>query len=98
MGKRRIIDAINNIKKAIESHLQKIEDDIKIGNIELGFYHFKEFKRSFFPLLLKESQKIGEEEQAQVLIRSYEERLEKILKQYGCFEDFKKKFNDKFLH
>lgn len=97
MSKRKIINAIKNIKKAIEFHLDKIENDIKIGNLELGFYHFKEFKRSFFPLLLKESQKIGEEEQAQTLIKSYEERLEKVLKQYGCLEDFQKKFNDKFV-
>ena len=96
MGKRKIIEIIEKIKIQIEFHLEKLDNDLKNKDFELGFYHFKEFKKSFFPFLLRESEKINQEEQTRDIIKSYEERLEKILKEYNCLEDFKKKFDDKF--
>jgi len=78
MAKRskRIKTGIESIKKEIETHFKKIEEDIDSGNFEGGRYHIKELDQSLIDALKYKLKLIGEEDED---IKKYEERLQ-ILK------------------
>lgn len=70
--KRIKIRAVS-IKKEIEAHFEKIEEDINNGNFERGRYHIKEIDRSLINALKNKLGILGEEDED---IQKYEERLE----------------------
>ncbi len=74
---KRAKTATVNIKKEIEAHFLKIEEDINNGNFERGKYHIKEIDRSLIEALKNKLRILGEEDED---IKKYEERLEALKK------------------
>lgn len=77
MAKRskRAKKGIESIKKEIEVHFQKVEEDIDNENIERGRYHVKELDRSLINALKNKLKVLGKEDKD---IEIYEERLDKL--------------------
>jgi len=48
---KRTLKGIDSIKKEIEKHFIKIDEDIAENRLERAEYHFKEINRSFLPAL-----------------------------------------------
>ena len=66
------------MKRQIEEHFGKIEEDIQENNIDRGIYHFKEIDKSLLIALEIKIKILGIEDDK--LIQSYRERLEKLRK------------------
>ncbi len=86
MAKRvkRIEKGIESIKKQIEEHFSKFENDIKENNIDRGKYHIKEIDKSLLKALEMKIKILGIEDDNSVLI--YRERLETLRKSIGLEE------------
>jgi len=77
MAKRtkRLKTGIESLKKEIEIHLIKLEEDIKERNIELGEYHSREIENS----LIKEAKhRLGILKETDPNIEAYEKELEEL--------------------
>lgn len=83
MAKRvkRIEKGIESLKKEIEEHFDKIEEDILENNIDRGIYHIKEIDKSLLKALEIKIKILGIENDNSVQI--YRERLEKLRKDIG---------------
>ena len=86
MAKRvkRIEKGIESLKKEIEEHFKKIEDDILEKNIDRGRYHVKEIDKSFLKALEIKIKILGIENDNSISI--FRERLEKLRKSLGLDE------------
>ena len=78
---KRIEKGIESLKKEIEEHFDKIEEDILDKNIDRGRYHIKEIDKSLLKTLELKIKILGIENDNSVLI--YRERLEKLRKNLG---------------
>jgi len=86
MAKRvkRIEKGIESLKKEIEEHFNKIENDILEKNIDRGRYHLKEIDKGLLKALEIKIKTLRIENDNSVLI--YRERLEKLRKNLGLDE------------
>lgn len=92
-NKNKIIRSIKKIKNAIEEHIKKFEKTLIEKNYGLTFYYYKEFKRKFFPLLIKKYEQLNENGIA--LIEAYEEKIYALLEKYNAL-NIKNNFDKKF--
>lgn len=81
---KRIKKGVESLKKEIEEHFEKIEDDIQEGNVDRGRYHIKEIDKSLLKALEIKIKILGIKDDNSVLI--YRERLEKLRKSLGLEE------------
>lgn len=81
---KRLEKGIESLKKEIEIHFCKIEEDIFEGNMDRGRYHAKEIGKSLLTALEIKLKILGIENDASVL--AYKERLEKLKKSLGLNE------------
>lgn len=81
---KRIEKGIESLKKEIEEHFEKIEEDILEENIDRVSYHIKEIDKSLLKALEIKIKILGIEDDNSVLI--YKERLEKLRKNLGLNE------------
>lgn len=81
---KRIEKGADSLKKEIEEHFKKIEDDFLDDNIDRGRYHLKEIDKSLLKALEIKIKILGIEDDNSVLI--YRERLEKLKKRFGLDE------------
>ena len=81
MAKRtkRAEKGIESLKKEIENHLKKIENDISEGNIDRGRYHIKEIDKSLLKALELKMKIAGIEDDSINLFRKRLEELNKRL-------------------
>ncbi len=79
MAKRakRLVKGIESLKKEIEEHFVKIENDILEGRIERGIYHVKETDRSLLNALELKTRILGKKDNS---VAVYRKRLEKLRK------------------
>ena len=79
MAKRakRLVKGIESLKKEIEEHFVKIENDILEGRIERGIYHVKETDRSLLNALELKIRILGKKDNS---VAVYRKRLEKLRK------------------
>ena len=77
MAKRikRVEKGVESLKKEIESHFLKIENDIKENNIDRGKYHIKEIDKSLLKALEIKMEILGIKDDS---IQSYRKRLNKL--------------------
>ena len=94
--KKRIIEKIVSVKKAIEEHLKKLEEDLKNNDRRYTFYYFKEILRSMFPSLQELYKKLNNNAQGEAAIKELQDKLEKILKANGCFDEYKEIYFKRF--
>ncbi len=80
MAKRvkRAEKGIESLKKEIEIHFKKIEEDFQGGNIDRGKYHLKEIDKSLLKALETKLDISGIQDDNS--IQEYKERLEKLKK------------------
>lgn len=71
---------VESIKKEIETHFKKIEEDIHNENLERGRYHAKEIDRSLINSLKHKLKILGEEDED---VKKYEEKLESLKRKLG---------------
>ena len=85
MAKRskKLEKGAESLKREIEEHFQKVEDDIEDGEINLGRYHIKEIERSLLFTLERKINLIGAGEEDSELIKTYKKRLEEFKKKLG---------------
>lgn len=81
---KRVEKGIESLKKEIEYHFHKIEDDILEENIDRGRYHIKEIDKSLLKALEIKIKILGIEDNNSIQI--YRERLEKLRKSIGLNE------------
>ncbi len=74
---KRLGSGIDSLKKEIEKHFKKIEEDIREKNIDRGKYHIKEIDKSLLKVLEIKIKILGAEDDS---IQIYRERLEKLKK------------------
>jgi hypothetical protein len=81
MAKRtkRAEKGIESLKREIENHLGKIEDDLEEGNIDRGKYHIKEIDKSLLTALELKMRIAGVEDDSVSLFRKRLEELNKGL-------------------
>ena len=86
MAKRakRAEKGIESLKKEIENHFEKIEQDIREGNIDRGRYHFKEIDNSLLTALKLKIEILGKDDDS---VGVYKERLEKLRENLELEED-----------
>ncbi len=92
-NKSKIIKTIKKIKNGIEEHIKKLEKTLTDKNYGLAFYYYKEFKRKFFPLLIKKYEQLKEDGKS--IIKIYEEKVHNILQKHNALnieDNFKMKF------
>ena len=79
MAKRvkRIEKGTESLKKEIEEHFAKLEEDIRINRIELGRYHAREIDKSLLKSLEIKLEFLGKEDGS---VEIYRERLNKLMK------------------
>ena len=79
MAKRakRLVKGIESLKKEIEEHFVKIENDILEGRIERGIYYVKETDRSLLNALELKNRILGKKDNS---VAVYRKRLEKLRK------------------
>ena len=75
---KRIEKGIESLKKEIEKHFEKIEEDILKKNIDRERYHLKEIDKSLLKALEIKIKILGIENDNSVLV--YRKRLEKLRK------------------
>jgi hypothetical protein len=80
MAKRtkRIEKGVESIKKEIEEHFKKIEQDIKEKNVEKGLYHAKEIDKSLIKALEIKLNILNKTDNS---VQTYKEKLNKLKKQ-----------------
>ena len=83
MAKRikRTKKGTESLKKEIETHLSKIEEDIQEGKVELGSYHVKEIDRSLLKSLETKIAILKTEDNSVQIYKDKLEKLKKILNQ-----------------
>lgn len=83
MAKRikRTKKGTESLKKEIETHLSKIEEDIQEGKVELGRYHVKEIDRSLLKSLETKIAILKTEDNSVQIYKDKLEKLKKILNQ-----------------
>lgn len=74
---KRLGKGIENIKKEIEEHFSKIEQDIKEDRIERGRYHIKEIDKSLLKALQLKIDFLGIKDNS---VQSYKDRLNNLKK------------------
>ena len=86
MAKRakRLEKGVESLKREIERHFDKIENDILERNIDRGKYHIKEIDKSFLNALEIKLKILGIENDHSVEV--FRERLEKLRKSLGLDE------------
>ena len=94
--KKRILQKIESITKAIEEHLNKIEEEFKKNDRRYTFYYFKEILGSMFFSLKEQYQRLDQEKQGEEIIQELLEKLEKILKSNSCYEEYKEIYLKRF--
>ncbi len=72
---KKIERGIENLKKQIEGHFSKIEEDIKENRIERGLYHIKETDKSLLKALELKLEILRIKDRS---IEVYKERLRRI--------------------
>jgi len=72
---KRLSKGIESLKKEIEKHFQKIEEDIKEENIDRGRYHVKEIDKGLLTALKLKMDILGKEDCS---VEVYKKRLEKL--------------------
>ncbi len=79
MAKRikRLGKGVESLKKQIEEHFSKIENDIKEKRFERGRYHVKEIDKGFLKVLELKLEILGVDDDS---IEIYRERLNKLKK------------------
>lgn len=79
MAKRvkRIEKGVESLKKEIEKHFSKLEEDIEAGKVELGRYHVKEIDKSLLRSLEIKLEFLGGHDRS---VETYRERLNKLKK------------------
>lgn len=82
MAKRakRAEKGTESLKKEIEKHFEKIEEDIREEKIDRGRYHIKEIDKSLLKALELKIKILGIEDDS---VEVYRERLEKLKKRLG---------------
>ena len=77
MAKRikRVEKGVESLKKEIEFHFLKIENDVKENNIDRGKYHIKEIDKSLLKALEIKMEILGIKDDS---IQSYRKRLNKL--------------------
>ena len=85
MAKRikRTEKGIESLKKEIENHLEKIEEDIREKNIDRGRYHIKEIDKSLLKALEIKIKILGTEDDS---VQVYREKLERLRKSLNLDE------------
>jgi len=81
---KRAEKGLESLKKEIEKHFEKVEEDVLEKNIDRGRYHLKEIDKSLLKALEIKIKILGIEDDNSVLI--YRERLEKLRKSLGLKE------------
>jgi hypothetical protein len=81
MAKRtkRLEKGIVSLKKEIEIHFDKIEQDIKENNLDRGKYHIKEIDKSLLKALELKIQILGISDDSLVEFRKRLEKMKKVL-------------------
>ncbi|MEK6914308.1 MAG: hypothetical protein AABW83_01535 [Nanoarchaeota archaeon] len=80
---KRLEKGVDSLKRQIENHFNKVEEDIKDNEIYIGRYHIKEIEKSLLFTLERKISIIGFSKENSELIKKYKERLEKLKKEYG---------------
>jgi len=83
MAKRtkRAEKGIEGLKKEIEEHFNKIEEDLLEGNIDRGRYHIKEIDKSLLKALELKIKILGISDDNSVSL--FRQRLEELIKRCG---------------
>lgn len=77
---KRAEKAVESLKKEIEEHFLKIENDIQEDNLDRGRYHIKEIDKSLLKALELKLKIAGLDDNS---IAIYRERLKRIKKSFG---------------
>ncbi len=82
MAKRikRVEKGIESLKEEIELHFEKLENDLKEGNLDRGRYHAKEIDKSLLKALDIKINILGVEDNS---LEIYRQRLAKIKENFG---------------
>mgnify|MGYP001581610952 CR=1 FL=1 len=80
---KRLEKGVDSLKRQIENHFNKVEEDIKDNEIYIGRYHIKEIEKSLLFTLERKISIIGFSKENSELIKKYKERLENLKKEYG---------------
>lgn len=72
---KRIGKGVESLKKEIERHFRKIEEDIEEGNIDRGRYHIKEIDKSLIKSLEAKIELLGIKDNS---VKDYRQKLDKI--------------------
>jgi len=72
---KRLEKGIPSLKKQIEEHFSKIDQDIKENRIERGKYHIKEIDKSLLKALELKMEILGIEDKS---LEAFKERLMKL--------------------
>jgi len=75
--------AIESLKKQINEHFLKIEEDIAKNNSDLGRYHIKEVNKSLITALEKKISFLGMSDEDSKTIMGFKRRLEEYKKKLG---------------
>jgi hypothetical protein len=81
---KRAEKGIESLKKEIEEHFEKIQEDILEKNIDRGRYHIKEIDKSLLKALEIKIKILGIEDDNSIQI--YREKLGKLRKSLGLNE------------
>jgi sugar-specific transcriptional regulator TrmB len=95
MGKTKgIKQKIDSIKERIEEHLEKLKKELQAPPSKLlyGYYHFKETIRSMLLILKEEYEKIEQKEKGEIIFRLYLAKLENILRENNCLDEYKTRY------
>jgi len=76
---KKIGKGIESLKKEIEKHFEKIEEDILEKNIDRGRYHLKEIDKSLLKALEIKIKILGAEDDC---VEVYRKRLDKLRKSF----------------
>jgi hypothetical protein len=77
MGRnKKLRKGIESIRREIKVHFQKLEQDLKIKNLDGARYHAKELDRDLITTLENKMKILGEDEE---IIKKYRERLKKLI-------------------
>tara|TARA_Y100000034_G_C6866165_1_gene394797 strand:+ start:768 stop:1013 length:246 start_codon:yes stop_codon:yes gene_type:complete len=74
--KKRLTKSVDSIKKQIEIHFKKLEDDLEKGDFDYARYHAKELDKSLIDSLKKRLEMLGKDNNS---VKVYGDRLKKLL-------------------
>nr|AQS34760.1 hypothetical protein [uncultured archaeon] len=82
MAKRakRLEKGIESLKKQIEEHFDKLNNDIKEKNMDRGRYHANEIDKNLISALERKIEILGSNDDS---VKKYRENLNKIKKEFG---------------